>query len=116
MRNNHHDHESMPSQLKHLVVDLFRLDLLEPDKISDHEPLLDSLGLDSLDALELSLCIEEEFGITIGSREESRDAFASIASLAEFIRSHVKTEVARAATPGTALVPPQPALPSLSPG
>lgn len=92
------DHDLLISRLKHLIVDLFRLSQSEPDEISDDEPLLGgSLGLDSLDALELALCIEEEFGVMMQSREESLHAFASVASLASFIQAHRPAAPAKAA-------------------
>jgi acyl carrier protein len=88
MKHHRRDQDSMPSQLKHLVVELFRLDIKEPDRIADAAPLLGgALGLDSLDALELAMSVEEKFGVTIGSHAECREAFASIASLASFIQA-----------------------------
>ena len=90
MTNHHRDF--LPSRLKHLIAGLFRLNLAEPDKIPDDEPLIGGrLGLDSLDALELAMRVEEEFGITIHSQEESLRAFASIASLADFIHARTST-------------------------
>jgi len=89
-----HDDDPLPSRLKHRIVRLFRIDLDDPDSISDHAPLINgSLGLDSLDALELAMCIEEEFGVTILSQAESLRAFASIESLAGFI--HARTSSAQ---------------------
>lgn len=89
----------MRSRLKQLVADLFRLDLPDPDRIADDEALFGSnLGLDSLDALELAICVEEEFGITIASAAESGCAFASIASLAAFIRERSREPAGRIAT------------------
>src|SRR5438876_407204 len=83
-----HSPASLSSRLKHLIAALFRLDLAEPDNISDYEPLIGGrLGLDSLDALELAIRVEEEFGITIHTHEESHRAFASIASLTDFIHA-----------------------------
>lgn len=88
--------DPLRSRLKHLVADLFRLDLPNPDQIADDEVLIGgSLGLDSLDALELAMCVEEEFGITIASAGESGCAFANIASLAAFIRERSQVDAAR---------------------
>jgi acyl carrier protein len=65
---------------------MFRLEIAEPGDIED-DALLggDSIDLDSLDQLELCICIEEQFGISIGRGEETRVAFGSISRLAEFI-------------------------------
>ncbi len=101
MQNHRIDHDSLPSQLKQLVADQFRLDILEPDTISDDAPLIGGgLGLDSLDALELAMSVEEEFGIVIGTREESHQALASIASLADYIRA--RTQPGRSGLPDSA--------------
>ena len=86
MRNLPLDRENLISQLKHLVTELFRLDILDPEQLSDHEPLQGgTLDLDSIDTLELSLCIEESFGLAIFRRDSSPRLFSSIASLARFI-------------------------------
>ena len=46
-----------------------------------------SLGLDSLDFIELSVGIEERFGIVIDEREDLTDEFLSLQSLARFVLS-----------------------------
>ena len=59
-------------------------------EIADDEPLIGSvrLGLDSIDALELVLAIEREFGVKIGSSEESRRALGSVRTLADYLCPH----------------------------
>ncbi|HLP00969.1 MAG TPA: phosphopantetheine-binding protein [Opitutaceae bacterium] len=75
-------------RLKHLIVETLHLDDVNPAEIDPSAPLIGSgLSLDSIDALELVVKIEKEFGIKIGSAEESRQALSSIASLAAFIRA-----------------------------
>ena len=75
-------------RLKHLLVETLHLEGVTPDNIKDDEPLMGAgLALDSIDALELVVKIEREFGIKIASSEESRVALASIDSLATFIRN-----------------------------
>jgi acyl carrier protein len=79
------------TRLKLLIVDTLHLDGVTPDDIDENAPLIGSgLALDSIDALELVVKIEKEFGIKIGSSEESRQALASVASLADFIRVRAK--------------------------
>ena len=95
--NNHASKQDLlPSRLKHLVADLFRPDISEPDTISDRAPLIGgNLGLDSLDAVELALCVEDEFGLALYTPEDSQRAFSSISSLAVFIHTHAHTSPAR---------------------
>ena len=84
--------QSMPdplkTKLKQLIVTTLKLEDVKPDDLADDEPLIGSgLNLDSIDALELVVTLEKEYGIKIKSSEESRQALASIAHLAEFIRA-----------------------------
>ena len=81
--------EPLNLRLKTLIVSTLRLDDLRPEDIPDDEPLFGSpkFGLDSIDALELVVRLEKEFGVKIGSSEESRRALSSVSSLAEYIRS-----------------------------
>lgn len=79
--------DPLKTRLKHLIVDTLHLEDMKPEDIADASPLMGSgLALDSIDALELVLKIEREFGIKIKSAEESREALASIDSLANFVR------------------------------
>ena len=76
-------------RLKQLTVATLKLTEIKAGDIPDEEPLIGSprLGLDSIDALELVLAIEKQFGVKIGSSEESRKALANISTLAAYIRS-----------------------------
>ncbi len=79
------------TRLKHIIVQTLRLEDITPEQIKDDEPLIGSgLALDSIDALELVVQLEKEFGIKISSSEESKQALASVSSLAAFIRSRVE--------------------------
>ncbi len=74
-------------ELKQLVVTALRIEDFDPQEIKDDEPLFgdEGLGLDSVDALELVVHIEQQYGIQIEDEEVGRQAFASIAALAAFI-------------------------------
>jgi acyl carrier protein len=79
------------TRLKHIIVQTLRLEDITPEQIKDDEPLIGSgLALDSIDALELVVQLEKEFGIKISSSEESKQALASVSSLAAFIRTRVE--------------------------
>lgn len=79
--------DPLTTRLKHIIVETLRLEDIKPEEISDTDPLIGSgLALDSIDALELVVKLEKEFGIKIGSSEESKQALSSVAGLAAFIR------------------------------
>jgi len=74
------------SRIKHLLVDALHLEGLVPLEIADDAPLFgEGLGLDSVDALELVVALEKEFGVRIQSHEVGKEAFASVRTLAAFI-------------------------------
>lgn len=73
-------------RLKQLIVESLHLEGLTPDHIADDAPLFgEGLGLDSVDALELVVALEKEYGMRIQSHEVDKSVFASVASLAEFV-------------------------------
>ena len=79
-------HDAMWTNLKKLIVTTLNLDGLTPERIADDEPLFGTgLGLDSVDALELVVALEKEYGISIASHEVDRSVFGSLASLAGFV-------------------------------
>jgi acyl carrier protein len=81
--------ESLESRLKQLIVSTLKLEDVTPASIADDAPLIGSgLSLDSIDALELVVAVEKEFGVKIASSEESRAALASVGHLAAYIRQH----------------------------
>src|SRR3954469_25812037 len=81
--------DPLAARLKALIVETLKLDDVRPEDIPDDEPLFGSprFGLDSIDALELVVRLEKEFGLKIGSSEESRKALASVRALAAYIRA-----------------------------
>lgn len=87
----HEMSEDLKLKLKHLIVETLNLEDTEPTDIPDDEPLFGSgLDLDSIDALELVLRLEKEYGIKIESSEESRQALRSVSTLAAYIQEHGK--------------------------
>jgi acyl carrier protein len=66
-------------KLKELMVAELNLEGRSPADIDDAAPLFgEGLGLDSLDALQLAMTIEEHFGVTIPEGPEARPIFASV--------------------------------------
>jgi acyl carrier protein len=86
------------TKLKKLIVTTLNLDGLTPERIADDEPLFGSgLGLDSVDALELVVALEKEYGISIASHEVDRSVFGSLASLAGFVERRLSESKAHPA-------------------
>jgi acyl carrier protein len=80
------DSAHLRSELKHLIVGELNLKGRDPETIEDDTPLFGTgLGLDSLDALQLAMSIEEKMGVRIPEGEEARSIFASVRSLADHI-------------------------------
>ncbi len=81
-------HESLEDQLKDLIVESLALEDVDPSEINTDDALfVEGLGLDSIDALELALAIQEKFGVaTSPDDERNRELFYSVRTLAEFIR------------------------------
>jgi acyl carrier protein len=75
-----------PSRIKRLIVESLNLEGMRPEMIADEAPLFgEGLGLDSVDALELVVALEKEFGIRIKSQEIGREVFSSVSTLSQFI-------------------------------
>ena len=69
-----------PNRIKRLIVDSLHLEGIQPEMIQDEAPLFgEGLGLDSVDALELVVALEKEFGIKIKSQEMGREVFSLVA-------------------------------------
>jgi acyl carrier protein len=80
------DTAALRSELKRLVVSELHLEGRDPEGIEDDAPLFGGgLGLDSLDALQLAMSIEETFGVRIPEGEEARPIFRSIRSIADYV-------------------------------
>ena len=80
-------------ELKVLIVESLNLEDIDPKEISSDEALFDEgLGLDSIDALELGIAIQKQYGVRISSEEDDLEKhFATVRSLALFIEDRRKT-------------------------
>ena len=85
------DHDNIVSQLRELIVSELDLRGKKPEDIDPIQPLFGSgLSLDSLDALQLGMAVEEHFGVKIPEGEEAHAIFASVSALATFISESKK--------------------------
>lgn len=81
--------EKLTEKLKKEIVEYLNLEDLNPDDIDDDEPLFGSgVGLDSIDALELIVLLEKNYGLKIENAEEGQKVFKSINAMAAYINSN----------------------------
>ena len=85
-----HSSDSLEAQIKRIIVEALALEDMQPEDIETDAPLfVEGLGLDSIDALELAMALEESYGVAIeDDPEQNQRIFASVKSLAEFVRAH----------------------------
>ncbi len=74
-------------ELKEKIIQGLNLEDISPDEIEDSLALFgdEGLGLDSVDAIELTLILEKEFGVKITNMAEAENIFASCKSLTDYI-------------------------------
>lgn len=84
--------QDLKVRIKNMLVDRLKLEI-DPAAIEDDAPLFseEGLGLDSIDALELVLGVEQELGVRIDDEEVGSKAFASVSALAEFVEERMKS-------------------------
>lgn len=74
-------------EIKELIIETLMLQDMTPDDIDEHAPLLvEGLGLDSIDVLELAMAINKRYGVkTKADDAQNRHIFASASNLAAFV-------------------------------
>lgn len=73
-------------RLKQLLIERLKFEDMTPDDIGDDQPLFaGGLGLDSIDALEIVVMLESEFGIKVRNESSARESFKTISTLAELV-------------------------------
>jgi acyl carrier protein len=79
--------EELCKYLKKMIIDTLKLEEITAEEIKDDAPLFkEGLGLDSIDALELVVAIENIFNVIIEDEDVGKRAFASVNTLARFIQ------------------------------
>ncbi len=75
--------------LKQQIIEALNLEDITPADIQDDAPLFgEGLGLDSIDALELFVLLEKQYGIKLQNKEEGKQVFQSVNKMAEYIEQH----------------------------
>ena len=83
--------DELIQKLKEEIIEVLNLEEMEPEDIDTDDPLFgDGLGLDSIDALELIVLLEKNYGIKIEDPKDGRKIFYSVRTMAEFITENQK--------------------------
>jgi acyl carrier protein len=81
--------DELIDKLKEDIIKQLNLEYLKKEDIDADTPLFGTgLGLDSIDALELNVLLERNYGCKISSAHEGRKIFQSIRSIAEYIQAN----------------------------
>ncbi|RAJ02609.1 acyl carrier protein [Chitinophaga skermanii] len=84
--------EKLMQDLKEQIIKQLNLQELTPADIGDDQSLFkDGLGLDSIDALELIVLLQQNYNIRIANPEDGPKIFASVRTMAEFITANQKS-------------------------
>ncbi|RQW85775.1 MAG: acyl carrier protein [Geobacter sp.] len=83
--------EELIVQVKQLIINSLRIEGMNPDDIETDAPLFgEGLGLDSIDALQLVVAMENDFGVIVPDAETGTIVFQSVRSMAQYIAENRK--------------------------
>ena len=75
--------------LKQLIIEALNLEDMKPEDIDENAPLFgEGLGLDSIDALELIVMMDKNYGIKLKDPAQGKEIFQSVAVMADFIQKN----------------------------
>jgi len=81
--------DNLEEKLKLQIIEQLNMEDIEPEDIDVEEPLFnEGLGLDSIDALELIVLMEKEYGIKLGDSRQGKEVLYSIRTMADYIRAN----------------------------
>ena len=81
----------LKKEIKLLIMETLNIDDVDPGEVKDDDPLFgpdNALGLDSIDALEIVMMLQEKYGVRIDDKNQARFILQSIDTIAEFIAQH----------------------------
>ena len=83
--------EELIPEIKQMIIDSLRIEGMSPEEIETDTPLFgEGLGLDSIDALQLVVAMEKQFGVIVPDAATGSKVFASVRSMADFISENRK--------------------------
>jgi len=83
--------EELVLKLKEQIIEALKLDDLTPEEIDSQAPLFgDGLGLDSIDALEIIVLLEKQYGIRLANAAEGKAIFTNIDNIAKYVYENRK--------------------------
>jgi len=83
--------DELIQKVKQMIIDSLRIEGMSPDEIETDAPLFgEGLGLDSIDALQLVVAMEKEFGVVVPDAATGTTVFASVRSMAAYIAANRK--------------------------
>lgn len=81
--------ENLKEELKNKIIEVLNLEDVSAEEIKTDAPLFGGgLGLDSIDALELIVLLDKEYGIKLADPKKGKEIFESIDTMAKFIEEN----------------------------
>jgi acyl carrier protein len=81
--------EQLMVSLKSQIIEALNLKHLKPEDIGNDQPLfVDGLGLDSIDALELIVLLQQHYGVKVANPQDGPKIFKSVKTIAEYIKAN----------------------------
>ena len=81
--------EELILELKTKIIEVLNREEMTPEDIDTDSPLFGAgLGLDSIDALELIVLLEKNYGIKLANPSEGKAIFKNIRTIAEYVKEH----------------------------
>jgi acyl carrier protein len=81
--------EDLKLELKNKIIEVLNLEDVAVEEIKDTDPLFGGgLGLDSIDALELIVLLDKDYGIKLSDPKKGKEIFQSIEVMAKYIQEN----------------------------
>jgi acyl carrier protein len=81
--------DKLMEKLKVQIIERLNLKDLKPENIGNDQPLfVEGIGLDSIDALELIVLLQQEYNIKLSNAEDGPRVFHSVKTMAEYITAN----------------------------